>query len=353
MEPISSEQSQQHESVPKTDLASPSETTESNVTSKQGVGSIASHASLTANGAGMSSSPSTSSGASLASGRGSSHHSSASSIGPSPIGGASRHSPVSSIGTSPTGGASHSTKSTKSTGGACRYSPTECMDNPKTHGKSQKSHSISKLKLATQVGVDSSGVVRKDFPFENITSRDQLKELTHNTLFSTVPPKKRKVDEWVAKQTSSESLTTTGDVLFVFGKTQQNTYSYVEKSKDVSTTDLENSSLLVNVSNAGDLMANLGNGNDESMVVGDGTQMSAVVDGSDHTYASHGNKTRDYLGDGDNVPSDEPNNLGDVAKTATSLMKAQLALENSFLQLQWTPSLKHHPKSRIEMPLLK
>ena len=240
MELMASEQSQQHESLPKMDLASPSETTESNVASKQGVGSIASHASPTADGAGMSSSPST--GASLASGRGSSRHSSASSIypspiggasrhspassiGTSPIGGASRHSPASSIGTSPTGGASHSTQSTESTGGACRYSPTERIDNPKTHGKSQKSHSISKLKLATQVGINSSGVVRKDFPFENITSRDQLKELTHNTLFSTVPPRKRKVDDWVANQTLSESLTTSGDVSFVFGKTQHNTYS--------------------------------------------------------------------------------------------------------------------------------
>ena len=181
--------------------------------------------------------------------------------------------------------------------------------------------------MATQAGVDSSGAIRKDFPFENISSRNKLKELMHNTLFSTVPLKKRKVDEWVVKETSSESLTTSGDVSFIFGKTHHNAYSYVgetEKSEDVSTTDLENSSLIVNVSStagdmttisstAGDVMTNLGNGNDESMV-GDETQMTSVMDGSDHTYASHGDGTRDYLGDGDNEASDEPNNPGDDAQ---------------------------------------
>ena len=164
------------------------------------------------------------------------------------FGGASPHSPVSSIGTSPTGGASRSTQSTQSTGGACRYSPTKHLDNPKMHGKSKKSCSIAELKLGTQVGVDSSGAIRKDFPFENITCRNQLKVLTHNTLFSTFPLMKRKVDEWVAEQTSSESLTTSGDVSFVFGKTNHNTYRYVgetEKSQDMSTTYLENSSLVV------------------------------------------------------------------------------------------------------------
>ena len=181
--------------------------------------------------------------------------------------------------------------------------------------------------MATQVGVDSSGVIKKDFPFENITSRNKLKELMHNTLFSTVPLKKRKVDEWVAEQMPSESLTTSGDVSFVFGKTHHNTYSYIgetEKSEDVSTTDLDNSSLIVNVSStagdmmtisstAGDMMTNPGNGDDESMA-GDETQMTSVVDGSDHTYASLGDATRDYLGDGDNEASDEPNNPGDDAK---------------------------------------
>ena len=323
MEPMGSEQSQQ-QSPRKSDLASPAKTTERDVTSKQGVKSISSHASPTADGACMSSSPSTSSGTSPASGVGSSHHSPANSIGTSPIGGASRHSIANSLGTSPTGGASHSTQST---GGAGRNSATKHLDIPERHGKSKKSRSIAKLKLATQVGVDSSGAIRKDFPFENITSRNKLKELTHNTLFSTVPLKKRKVDEWVAKQTSSESLTTSGDVSFVFGKTHHNTYSYIgetEKSKDMSTTDLENSSLIVNVSStagdmmtisstAGDVMTNPGDGNDESMV-GDETQMTSVVDGSDHTYASHGDATRDYLGDGDNEASDEPNNPGDDAQ---------------------------------------
>ena len=50
------------------------------------------------------------------------------------------------------------------------------------------------------------------------------------------------------------------------------------------------------------------------MMVGDETQMTSVVDGSDHTYASHGDGTRDYLGDSDNEASDEPNNLGDDAQ---------------------------------------
>ena len=193
---------------------------------------------------------------------------------------------------------------------------------------SKKSRSISNLKkLPMQVGVDSSGAIRIDFPFENISSRNKLKELTHNTLFSTVPLKKRKVNEWAAEQTSSESLSTSGDVSFVFGKTHHNTYSYVgdtEKSEDVSTTDLENSSLIVNVSStagdmttisstAGDVMTNPGDGDDESMA-GDETPMTSGVDGSDHTYASHGDGTRDYLGDGDNEARDQPNNPGDDAQ---------------------------------------
>ena len=242
---------------------------------------------------------------------GSSHHSPANSIGKSPIGGASHHFPASSLGTFPAGGASHSTQST---GGASHNSATKHLDIQETHGKSKKSRSISKLKLATQVGVDSSGAIRKNFPFKNISSRNS-------------PSQERKGDEWVAKQTLSESLTTSGDVSYVFGKTHHNTYSYIgetEKSKDVSTTDLENSSLIVNVSStagdmttisstAGDIMTNPGNGDDESMV-GDETQMISVVDGSHHTYASHGDGTRDYLGNGDNEASDEPNNLGDDAQ---------------------------------------
>ena len=299
-------------------------TTKRDVAGKQGVESIASDASPTGDGSCMSSSPSTSSGTTPASGVGSSCHSPANSIGKSPIGGTSRHSPANSLGTPPTGGAS---RSTQSTGGASHNSATKHLDIPETHGKSKKSRTIAKLKLATQVGVDSSGVIRKDFPFKNISSRNKLKELTHNTLFSTVPLKKRKVNEWVAEQTSSESLTTSGDVSFVFGKTHHNIYSYIgetEKSEDVSTTDLENSSLIVNVSSiagdmmtisstAGDVMTNPGDGNDESMV-GDETQITCVVDGSDHTYASHGDGTRDYLGDSDNEASDEPNNLGDDAQ---------------------------------------
>ena len=226
-------------------------------------------------------------------------------------------------------------KTTKMDGASSHVSPTgdgACVSS------SKKSLLISKItKLPTQVGVDSSGAIRKDFPFKNISSRNKLKELMHNTLFSTVPLMKRKVDEWVGEKTPSESLTTSGDVSFVFGKTHHNTYSYIgetEKSEDMSTTELENSSLIVNVSStagdmttisstAGDVMTNPGNGDDESMV-GDETQMTSVVDGADHTYASHGDGTRDYLGDGDNEASDEPNNLGDDAQENNVTNKSTL-----------------------------
>ena len=176
---MGSEQSQQ-QTPRRLDLALPMKTMERDVASKQGEESIASHASPTSNDAFMSS-PSTSSGASPASGGGSSCHS------PAAIGGSSHHSPASSLGTSTTGGAHHhspaSSLGTSTTGGAHRHTQTKLLDNPKMHGKSKKSSSIGHLKLATQVGVDSSDVIRKDFPFENITSRNKLKELTHNTLF--------------------------------------------------------------------------------------------------------------------------------------------------------------------------
>ena len=126
MEPMGSEQSQQ-QSPQKSDLASPTKTTERDVTSKQGVESIASHVSSTTDGAFMSSSPSTSSDTSLASGGWASHHSPASSLGTSPIGGASHHSPANSLDTYPTGGASHSTQSTDGDG-ACHNNPTKLMD---------------------------------------------------------------------------------------------------------------------------------------------------------------------------------------------------------------------------------
>ena len=311
------------------DLALPTKTTATDVASKQLQQSIASHASPTSNEAGMSSSPSSSSGSSPASAGGSSHHS------PAAIGGSSHLSP-STFGKSTTGGSSHhspaaiggsrrQSPSTSGSLGTCTTGGARCdklLDNPQMHGKSKKYSSIGRLKLASQVGVDSSGGIRKDFPFEKMSSRSKLKELTHNTLFSTVPPKKRKVDDWVAEQTSSESLTTSGDVSFVFGKTHHHSYSYVaetEKSEDVSTTELENSSLIVNVSStAGDLstisntpcdvMTNPDDRDDESMV-GDGAQVTTAADGSDHTYASHGDATRDYLGDADNEASAEANNV--------------------------------------------
>ena len=49
-------------------------------------------------------------------------------------------------------------------------------------------------------------------------------------------------------------------------------------------------------------------------MAGDETPMTSGMDVSDHTYASHGDATRDYLGDGDNEARDQPNNPGDDAQ---------------------------------------
>ena len=136
MEPMGTQQS---------DLALPTKTTATDVASKQRQQSIASHASPTSNVASMSSSPSSSSGSSPASAGGSSHHS------PAAIGGSSHLSP-STFGKSTTGGARRD----------------KLLDNPQMHGKSKKYSSIGRLKLASQVGVDSSGGIRKDFPFKKL-----------------------------------------------------------------------------------------------------------------------------------------------------------------------------------------
>ena len=90
-----------------------------------------------------------------------------------------------------------------------------------------KSRSIAKkIKLPTQVALDSEGVVRTDFPFDQISSRHKLQTLTHHTLFP-VYPKKKNMEYWIAEQGSPESLTTTTtntsgnltNVSFVFGQT--------------------------------------------------------------------------------------------------------------------------------------
>ena len=133
----------------------------------------------------------------------------------SAVGGASRSIPFSEAGrSSAVGGASRSS----AVGGASRFSAVGGSSpdggiatdmegyTQKTTGKS---HSIpKKIKLPTQVGVDSEGAVRTDFPFDQSISRDKLRTLTHHTLFP-VHPKKKNIEEWVAEQASTELLTTT------------------------------------------------------------------------------------------------------------------------------------------------
>ena len=146
---------------------------------------------------------------------------------------------------------------------------------------------------------------------------------------------------------SSESLTTSGDVSFVFGKTHHNTYSCIgetEKSEDVSTTDLENSSLIVNVSStagdmttisstAGDVMINLGDGDDESMA-GDETPMTSGMDGSDIPMQVMVMEQETIWVMVTMRPETSLTIQEMMPKRTTSLTKAHLALENSFLQLQ-------------------
>ena len=113
-----------------------------------------------------------------------------------------------------------------------------------------------KIKLPTQVALDSEGVVRTDFPFDQISSRHKLRTLTHHTLFP-VHPKKKNMEDWIAEQGSPESLTTTNtntscnlsNVSFVFGQTQYGSYSCVDgpETEDM-TNEFENSSMIVNVS---------------------------------------------------------------------------------------------------------
>ena len=75
----------------------------------------------------------------------------------------------------------------------------------------------------------------RDFPFDQISARQELRTLTHNTLFP-VHPKKKTMEDWIAHQKSTESLTVTtssssGDlsnVSFVFGETKYGSYSCVD-----------------------------------------------------------------------------------------------------------------------------
>ena len=99
-----------------------------------------------------------------------------------------------------------------------------------------KSRSIQKkIKLPTQVALDAEGLLRTDFPFDQISARQKLRTLTHHTLFP-VHPKKKTMEDWIADQKSTESLTVTttsssGDlsnVSFVFGETKYGSYSCVD-----------------------------------------------------------------------------------------------------------------------------
>ena len=99
-----------------------------------------------------------------------------------------------------------------------------------------KSRSIQKKKkLPTQVVLDAEGLLRTDFPFDQISARQKLRTLTHHTLFP-VHPKRKTMEDWIADQKSTESLTVTtttssGDlsnVSFVFGETKYGSYSCVD-----------------------------------------------------------------------------------------------------------------------------
>ena len=91
------------------------------------------------------------------------------------------------------------------------------------------------IKLPTQVALDAEGLLRTDFPFDQISARQKLRILTHHTLFP-VHPKKKTMEDWIADQKSTESLTVTttsssGDlsnVSFVFGETKYGSYSCVD-----------------------------------------------------------------------------------------------------------------------------
>ena len=153
-------------------------------------------------------------------------------------GGASRSSGDASL---YSGGASHSSGgASRSSGDASPVGGSSEDGGITTHmGIKEiagKSHSIpKKIKLPTQVALDTKGLLRTDFPVDQISARQELRTLTHNTLFP-VHPKKKTMEDWIARQKSTESLTVTsssssGDlsnVSFVFGETKYGSYSCVD-----------------------------------------------------------------------------------------------------------------------------
>ena len=182
------------------------------------------------------------------------------STGASPFSGGANHSsggasPFSGRASHSTGGASHSSGGSSPVGGSSEDGGIAMdMDIKKIPGKSCSI--AKKIKLPTQVALDSEGVVRTDFPFDQISSRHKLQTLTHHTLFP-VHPKKKNMEDWIAEQGSTESLTTTTtntsgnlfNVSFVFGQTQYGSYSCVDgpETEDM-TNEFENSSMIVNMS---------------------------------------------------------------------------------------------------------
>ena len=132
------------------------------------------------------------------------------------------------------GGASHSSVFASPVGGSSEDGGiTTHMGINEIAGKSRSIQ--KKKKLPTQVALDAEGLLRTDFPFDQISARQKLRTLTHHTLFS-VHPKKKKMEDWFASQKSTESLTVTttssssdlSNVSFVFGETKYGSYSCVD-----------------------------------------------------------------------------------------------------------------------------
>ena len=69
-----------------------------------------------------------------------------------------------------------------------------------------ESRSIQKkIKLPTQVALDAEGLLRTDFPFDQISARQKLRTLTHHTLFP-VHPKKKTMEDWIAQQKQQQHV---------------------------------------------------------------------------------------------------------------------------------------------------
>ena len=143
----------------------------------------------------------------------------------SPFSGGASHS---------SGGASHSSVFTSPVGGSSEDGGiTTHMGIKEIAGKSRSIQ--KKIKLQTQVALDAEGLLRTDFPFDQISARQKLWTLTHHTLFP-VHPKKKTMEDWIANQKSTESLTVTttsssdnlSNVSFVFGETKYGSYSCVD-----------------------------------------------------------------------------------------------------------------------------